>query len=128
MKEDWLSFTQFKEDYPEDRYHIIEIVRFEKGDIDSALQKITKISSRLLKLDIEGDLITLSNFTKKSETRIVRSKTRRKATMIAKYVRTYNLPDFPVALVLAVEKDKVSESELEEIKRKIDEILQEVKV
>jgi len=67
-------------------------------------------------------LITLSNFKKKSETRIVRSKTRRKATMIAKYVRTYNIPDFPISLVLALKKD-VSEEELEDIRRKIDEIL-----
>ncbi len=126
MKEEWLSFTQFREEYPEDRYHILEIVRFEKGDVDEALQKITKISSRILKLDLKGDLITLSNFKKKSETRIVRSKTRRKATMIAKYVRTYNLPDFPIALVLAVEKDKVSEDVLEEIKKKINEVLESV--
>jgi Asp-tRNA(Asn)/Glu-tRNA(Gln) amidotransferase C subunit len=126
MKEEWLSFTQFREEYPEDRYYILEIVRFEKGDVDEALQKITKISSRILKLDLKGDLITLSNFKKKSETRIVRSKTRRKATMIAKYVRTYNLPDFPIALVLAVEKDKVSEGELEEIKNKINEVLESV--
>jgi hypothetical protein len=128
MKEEWLSFTQFRDEYPEDRYHVIEIVTFEKGDIDVALQKITRICSRILKLDVEGDLVTLSNFTKRSETRIVRSKTRRKATMIAKYVRTYNLPDFPVSLVLAVEKDKVDEKRLEEIKRLIEDVLKEIKI
>jgi len=122
MKEEWLSYAQFRDEYPEDEYHIIEIVRFDKGDIDTALQKITKVSSRILKLNLEGTLITLSNFKKKSETRIVRSKTRRKATMIAKYVRTYNVPDFPISLVLALKKD-VSEDEIEGIRRKIDEIL-----
>ncbi|RLI85691.1 MAG: hypothetical protein DRP01_05690 [Archaeoglobales archaeon] len=123
MREEWLSFAQFKEEYPEEDYHIIEIVKFEKGDVDTALQKITKICSRILKLDLNGTLITLSNFKKKSETRIVRSKTRRKATMIAKYVRTYNVPDFPISLVLALRKDEVDENELEEIKAKIDEIV-----
>ena len=126
MEEKWLNFSQFKEEYPEDRYHIIEIVRYEKGDVDNALQKITKISSRILKLDIEGDLITLSNFKKRSETRIVRSKTRRKATMIAKYVKTYSVPDFPIALVLALDKEKFSEDDVKNVEGKVDEILREV--
>ena len=126
MEEKWLNFSQFKEEYPEDRYHIIEIVRYEKGDVDNALQKITKISSRILKLDIEGDLITLSNFKKKSETRIVRSKTRRKATMIAKYVKTYSVQDFPIALVLALDKERFSEDDVKNVEGKVDEILREV--
>lgn len=127
MEEKWLSFSQLSEEYPEDSYYIIEIVKYDKGDIDQVLQKITKISSRILKMDLEGDLITLSNFKKKSETRIVRSKTRRKATMIAKYVRTYNVPDFPVALVLALRKDRYSEEDVKKIRGEIEEILKSVK-
>ncbi len=126
MEEKWLSFSQFREEYPEDKYHVLEIVRYEKGDVDNVLQKITKISSRILKMDLEGDLVTLSNFKKKSETRIVRSKTRRKATMIAKYVKTYNVPDFPIALVLALDKEKFTEEDLKRVEEKVNEILEDI--
>ncbi|GEM_PF-2228937 len=127
MEEKWLTFSQLDEEYPEDRYHILEIVRYDKGDIDQVLQKITKISTKILKLNLEGDLITLSNFKKKSETRIVRSKTRRKATMIAKYVRTFNVPDFPVALVLALDREKYNDEDVKNIHNEIEKILKDVK-
>ena len=127
MEEKWLSFSQLSEEYPEDKYHIVEIVRYDRGDIDLVLQKITKIAYRILKMNLEGDLVTLSNFKKKSETRIVRSKTRRKATMIAKYVRTYNVPDFPVALVLTLKKEKYTEEDVKSIIDEIENILRSVK-
>ncbi len=127
MEEKWLSFSQLSEEYPEDKYHIVEIVRYDRGDIDLVLQKITKIAYRILKMNLEGDLVTLSNFKKKSETRIVRSKTRRKATMIAKYVRTYNVPDFPVALVLTLKKEKYTEEDVKSIMDEIENILKSVK-
>lgn len=127
MEEKWLSFSQLSEEYPEDKYHIVEIVRYDRGDIDLVLQKITKIAYRILKMNLEGDLVTLSNFKKKSETRIVRSKTRRKATMIAKYVRTYNVPDFPVALVLTLKKEKYTEEDVKSIMDEIKNILKSVK-
>ncbi len=127
MKEDWLSFEQFRREYPEDRYEIIEIVRFDKGDVDLALQRITRISSKLVKLDIDADLITLSNFSKISQTRIVRSKTRRKATMTAKYVKTYHVPDFPIALVLAVDREKFKEEEIRNIREMIKGVLSDLR-
>ncbi len=126
MEEKWLNFQEFRTNYPEDRYHIIEIVRFDKGNIDSALQKISKLTIKLVNLDIDGDLVTISKFSKISQTRIIRSKTRRKATMREKYVKTYYVPDFPIALVLAIDKEKVSDEEVEKIREKINEIVEKV--
>ena len=126
MEEKWLNFEEFRTNYPEDKYHLIEIVRFEKGNMDSALQKISKITIKLVSLDIDADLLTVSNFSKISQTKIIRSKTRRKATMREKYVKTYYVPDFPIALVLAIEKEKMSDEEVNRIREKINEILDKV--
>lgn len=126
MEEKWLNFEEFKMSYPEEKYHIIEIIRFNKGDIDSALEKISKLTIKLVNLDIDADLVTVSNFSKRSQTRIIRSKTRRKATMREKYVKTYYVPDFPIVLALAIDKEKATDEEVKRIKEKIDEILERV--
>jgi len=126
MKDVWLSSSEFEKEYPSENYELIPIVIFEEGSVDSALQKISKISVKLHKLDIDGDLVTVSGFSKITKTVIVRSKTRRKATMRAKYVKSYKDVKLPIALFLALDKSKVNQKEIEEIKSKISEVTSKI--
>jgi len=128
MRDVWLTSSEFEKEYSPEKYEIIPIVIFEEGNIDFALQKISKISVKLHGLNIEGDLITISGFSKITKTIIVRSKTRRKATMRAKYVRSYRDVRLPLALFLAVERERFTEREINDIKSKINEILKNLKL
>jgi len=123
MRDVWLSSAEFEKEYPPENYELIPIVVFENSNIDLALQKISKISVKLHKLKIDGDLVTVSGFSKITKTVIVRSKTRRKATMRAKYVKSYRDIKPPIALFLALNKKDTSKEKIEEIKTKISEII-----
>ncbi len=126
MRDVWLDPQELEKEYPPEDYELIPIITFENGSVDSALQKISKISVKLHKLNVNGDLVTVSGFSKITKTVIVRSKTRRKATMRAKYVKSYKDVKLPIAMFLAINKKELNSNEIDEIKNKIKNLIKDL--